>query len=104
MTNPAQRAAGANPKAWRYDQPENSRKNPAVVKLAYAGNQETKKACSKWIAHFIITSAREIRPANWNCSIDFSKLKGSTQQAVYNLAKHRQVTAFVSAVGAVNGN
>lgn len=51
MTDPTERAAAANPQAGRDDQPQNARQDAAVVELAQAGNQETKNACSKWIAH-----------------------------------------------------
>lgn len=57
VTDPTERAAAANPKAGGDDQPENAGKYAAVVKLAHAGNQKTKNACGKWIAHDYLRAA-----------------------------------------------
>lgn len=39
MANPAERAARANPKAGREDEPQDAGQDPPVVELADAGNQ-----------------------------------------------------------------
>lgn len=41
MTDPAQKAAGANPEAGGNDQPEYSSQEGAVIELSYAGDDET---------------------------------------------------------------
>ncbi len=51
VADPTERAAAANPQARRNDQPEDAGEYAAIVKLAHAGNQKTKNACRKWIAH-----------------------------------------------------
>src|SRR5882672_1845450 len=51
VANPAERAAGTNPKTRCDDQPENAREDAAVVELAYSGNDETENACQDGIAH-----------------------------------------------------
>src|SRR6266545_5768605 len=53
VANPSERAARANPKARRNNQPENAGKNPAVVKLTDSGNDETENTCQNWIAHYL---------------------------------------------------
>ena len=61
MTDPTERAAGANPEARRDDEPENAGEYAAVIKLAHARNDETKKSCSKWIAHRLSPPFGELR-------------------------------------------
>ena len=54
VANPAERAAGADPKARGNDQPENARKDAAVIELAYSGNNKTQNTRQKWIAHLLV--------------------------------------------------
>jgi hypothetical protein len=51
VTDPTERSASADPHAGRDDQPQNPGQYAAIVKLAHAGNEKTKNACGKWIAH-----------------------------------------------------
>ena len=59
VTDPAERAAGPDPKPRCENQPENSRQNAPVVKLPDAGNDETQNACEHWIAHVFEASAQK---------------------------------------------
>jgi len=61
VTDPTERAAGANPEAGRNDEPENAGEYATVVKLANARNDETKKSCGKWIAHRLSPPFSELR-------------------------------------------
>ena len=54
VANPAECAASANPEPGCDDQPENARKDAAVVELAYSGNNETQEACQNRIAHLLV--------------------------------------------------
>lgn len=54
VANPAKCAASADPESGCDDQPENARKDAAVVELAYSGNNETQEACQDRIAHLLV--------------------------------------------------
>ena len=53
VADPPERAARPEPEARRYDQPEYSRQNAAVVELANARNNQTQNSCQHWVTHRI---------------------------------------------------
>jgi hypothetical protein len=70
VADPAERAAGTNPKTRCDDQPENAREDAAVVELAHSGNDETENACQDWIAHNLNPPCGNIRARTRFCSAE----------------------------------